>query len=114
MLSLITAQVTLGLFAVDTDGLASGPLSDRVDFDTARLCAIYHGVLFDVLEGLIVLHLLAVLFYLVYKRDNLIGPMIHGTRRDGASAIIAPFWRALPGVVLASAVVWFIAHGLKF
>jgi len=114
MLTLIGAQVTLGLFAVDTDGLSSGPLSDFVTFDTARLCAEYHHALFQVLEGLIVLHIVAVLFYLVIKRDNLIGPMLHGLRHGGEGAIIAPLWRALPGVVVAAAVVWFVARGLKF
>lgn len=114
MLILIGAQVTLGLFAVDTDGIFSGPLSDLVDFDTARLCAEYHHALFQVLEALIALHILAVLFYLVVKRDNLIGPMLHGLRRGGEPAIIAPLWRALPGIVLAAAVVWFVARGLKY
>jgi len=113
MLLLITVLAVLGLFAVDTDGLSSGPLSDRVDYETARLCAQYHATLFHVLQGLIALHILAVLFYLFYKRDNLIGPMLHGTRRNGPAAIIAPLWRALPGLALAVAVVWFLAHGLK-
>ena len=36
ILLLLAAQVTLGLFAVDIDGLESGPLSHLVDFDTGR------------------------------------------------------------------------------
>ena len=114
MLVLISALVALGLFAVDIDGISSGPLADWVDFDTARLCAEYHKAVFHVLQGFIALHILAVLFYLFYKHDNLIGPMVHGMRRRGPAASIAPLWRVLPGIVLASVVVWFVAHGFKF
>ncbi|MDE1985121.1 MAG: cytochrome b/b6 domain-containing protein [Alphaproteobacteria bacterium] len=115
MLALVIAQVTLGLFAVDVDGISSGPLSDRVSFDTGRLCAEYHDALFNVLLGLIALHVAAVLFYLLYKGDDLIGPMVHGKRRVAdATVTIAPLWRAVIGVLLAAGFTWFVTNGLKF
>ena len=39
MLTLLAAQVILGMFAVDIDGMESGPFSYLVEFDTGRLAA---------------------------------------------------------------------------
>ena len=114
MLGILAAQIVLGLFAVDVDGLNSGPLSDRVSFDTGRLCAQVHQTLFWVLLGFIALHILAVLFYLFYKRENLIGPMVHGRRSDIATEPkMASLWKAVIGVILAVAAVYAVANGLK-
>ncbi len=81
MLALLAAQVGLGLFSVDVDGLESGPLSDRVSFETGRLCARLHGLGFNLLLTLVGIHLLAVLAHLLIKRDNLIVPMITGWKK---------------------------------
>ena len=39
MLATVAAMVTAGLFAVDVDGLESGPLADYVTFDQGRMAA---------------------------------------------------------------------------
>lgn len=70
--------VVAGLFAVDTDGLESGPFSNLVDFDGGRLAAKIHGYGFEALEILIGLHILAIVFYTVVKRQPLVPAMIHG------------------------------------
>jgi cytochrome b len=70
--------VVAGLFAVDTDGIESGPFSNLVDFDGGRLASKIHGYGFEALEILIGLHILAILFYTVFKRQPLIPAMIHG------------------------------------
>jgi cytochrome b len=116
LLVLLLAQVTLGLFAVDVDGLESGPLSYMVEFDTGRLAAELHELTFRLLQGLVVLHVAAVLFYLVYKRQNLIGAMITGRRAFSADPGLrfAPWWKAAIGVVIAFALMWFISKGLRF
>ena len=57
-----------------------------------------------VLAALIALHLSAVLFYLIVKRDNLIAPMIHGRKRgitETASPRQAGVWRALAILALS-------------
>jgi cytochrome b len=77
----LVALVGFGLFAVDVDGLESGPLSTYVAFETGRLASKLHGMAFQVLEVLIALHVAAVAFYLVFKRQNLVGPMVTGRRR---------------------------------
>ena len=116
LLLLLIAQIALGLFAVDVDGIESGPLSHLVSFDAGRECAELHEDLFDVLFVFILLHIAAVLYYLVVKRQNLIGAMIHGKRNltDTNTPPESPFpvVRFVIGVVIACGVAWYIARGL--
>jgi len=72
--------VVAGLFSVDTDGLESGPLAYLVDYDSGRLASKIHGYGFEALEILIGLHIVAILFYGVFKRQPLIAAMIHGQK----------------------------------
>ena len=116
ILLLLAAQVTFGLFAVDIDGLESGPLSTYVDFDTGRLFAKWHHWSFTGLQVMAVLHVSAVIFYLVYKRQNLIRPMITGRRDFPADPGLrfAPWWSLAIGVAIAFTAMVFISKGLKF
>lgn len=117
MLLFLAVQAGLGLFAIDIDGLESGPLSHFVSFEDGRIYAERHEQVFNILLVLIGLHIAAVVFYLVYKRDNLIGPMIGGARRfetPPPALRFAPLWRAVLGAILAAALVWWIAQGLRF
>ena len=63
---------------------------------------------------LIGLHIAAIVFYLVAKRINLIGPMLTGSRKagdvEGPTAGIAPvpLWRFLMGVAIAGLTVFLI------
>jgi cytochrome b len=117
MLLLLVTQVGLGLFSVDIDGIESGPLADRVSFDVGRAAADLHHTAFSALLGLIGLHLAAILFYAVVRRDNLLGPMITGTRRGPAGAPgmrPAPVWRVALGILIAGLAAWLIARGLRF
>ena len=115
LLLLLAAQIGLGLFAVDVDGIESGPLSHLVSFDTGRECAELHEELFNVLIGFVVLHVAAVLYYVFVRRDNLIGAMIHGKRELPSAAAIPqepfPVVRFIVGVILAGVVVWYITRG---
>ncbi len=98
--------VVAGLFAVDTDGLESGPLSNLVDFDTGRMASKIHGTGFETLEILIGLHLLAILFYSVFKRQPLVPAMIHGkTPAQPDTAPLKPGGRLslLVGLILGGA-----------
>lgn len=118
LLLLLGAQVVFGLFASDTDGLYYGPLNSLVGYDAAERLTDWHEFGFNVILGVVVLHVLAVLFYLVIKRDNLVGPMITG-RKHYAVAVtapkLAPWWRAVLCLVIAWAIagwVWSGAPGL--
>ena len=113
LLGLLAAQIVFGLYAVDIDGLESGPLSDRVSFDVGRQFAEWHHLAFNLLLGLIALHLAAILAYAV-RRKNLIRPMITGlTEAAGDDVRPAPLWRLILGLVLAGAVTWLVMKGLR-
>ena len=80
MLALLFLQVGLGLFATDEDGLNSGPLAYLVSVDTSDAVSELHETAFWLLVAVIALHVAAILFYLFGKRDNLLRPMVVGTR----------------------------------
>jgi cytochrome b len=110
LLSAMLLQILLGLFSEDVDGLASGPLSYWVSYDIGRWAAETHEVFFNVLIALIVIHLVFVLFYVFYKKDNLILPMITGLKNgvDTANLRIAPLWLALTLIAASSVFVWWL------
>ena len=115
MLLLLLTQVGLGLFAIDEDAIYGGPLSHLVSYDTARTLAHRHETVFWILVGLIALHVLAILYYLLVKRDDIVTPMITGRRKaaDGEAPLVpAPLWRFLLSVAVAGAITLLIAKFL--
>jgi cytochrome b len=116
LLGLLTLQVASGLFAVDLDGLESGPLSYLVDFERGRIAAEIHEVSFNLLLAAAALHVIAVLFYLVARRRNLIRAMIVGYERgsSGEAMVRAPKWRVAAALALALAVTYAISTGFRF
>lgn len=111
MLLALVTQVTTGLFAVDVDGMESGPLASKVSFETGRFLAGIHETSFNVLLALIVLHVAAIAAYLIFFRDNLVRPMLTGRRSgsdfapDVPADARAPWLRVLISAVLAFAAV---------
>ncbi|MBC8027858.1 MAG: cytochrome b/b6 domain-containing protein [Steroidobacteraceae bacterium] len=113
MLALLATQIVLGLFAVDVDGLESGPLSSLVSFDTGRTAAHWHETIFNVLLAVIGLHILAAHYYLVVRKQNLIGAMFTGHRHlDGSQPSLVPasIVRLILGILIAAALTWFISR----
>jgi cytochrome b len=106
MLTALSVQVGLGLFASDEDGLHYGPLSRHMpDLESAHELAERHETVFQVIVALIALHLLAILYHLLVKRDNLVTPMVTGRGQAGESGEVlvpAPFWRFLLSLGLAA------------
>lgn len=113
LLVLLLAQVCFGLFTQDVDGIESGPLAIYVSYDGADLARGWHHKTFDVLLAFIALHIGAVLFYLIVKRDNLITTMVTGRKALPASAAptFAPAWRAVAGIIGSAGLVWWISLG---
>jgi cytochrome b len=113
MLLALVLQALTGLFATD-DIATQGPLYHRVSEAAAsRLTAIHHFNA-SVIIALVALHILAVLFYLLVKKDNLVTPMITGRRpwEDPlASQMKAPpFWVALLIAALSAAAVYLLVR----
>jgi len=81
MLIAITAQGVSGLFIESDDFFEYGPLAHYVSQDTINRMTWWHHTMADVILGLVVLHVAAILFYLLWKRENLITPMINGWKQ---------------------------------
>jgi cytochrome b len=115
MLLVLAVQIGLGLFVSDEDGLNCGPLSHLISYDSARILAHRHETMFYVLLGLIALHVGAILYYLLIRRDNLVTPMVTGRRAAGAgdeAMIGAPLWRFAVAASLAAALAWIVSNYL--
>lgn len=114
MLLALVVQVGTGLFAVDVDGIESGPLSYLVDFDQGRTAAAVHHVSFTVLQVLVVLHVLAIIYYRLRGR-RLIMPMLTG--RDPQIDSAGPGLsgggpvRALIALAIALLLGWWVSAG---
>lgn len=116
MLGFLLAMPLMGLFAADEDLMGAGPagpLSDMVDEELANDLAHWHGDAWEILMIVFFIHIAAALFYLIVKRQNLIGAMVTGRDNvDGAETLrFRPLWLALlilavTGGAVGAAVAW--------
>ncbi len=98
LLGAMLLQTGLGLFSGDPYDGATGPLNHLVGVMTADSLTEWHESFFNVLLALVGIHLLAVLFYLAVKRDNLVHPMVTGRRAmpgEAGGMQPVPAWRFL-------------------
>ena len=108
MLLLIGIQVSTGLFATDGD-FYEGPLNHLVSGRTGNRITDIHYLNFDVLAIMIGIHIVAIFFYLFYKRENLIWPMFTGKKTgDALQAISGSKLGLAIGVIVASAAAVFL------
>lgn len=117
LLGLLVLQVSLGLFAQDTDGIEAGPLSFHVAYETADAARDWHELNFKLILAAVALHVAAILYYLFAKRDNLVKPMITGRKAvpvEAAPPAMAPAWRALLCAAVAAGITWWISLGAPF
>jgi cytochrome b len=85
LLAILIAQVATGLVA-DDEIAASGPLTRFVSGSVVSLASGWHTTLGKLIViALTVLHVLAVLFYVRVKRQNLVRPMIDGDKHLGGA-----------------------------
>jgi cytochrome b len=77
MLAVLLAQAATGLFAND-DIATEGPLAKLVSKALSDRITGVHQLNVKLLYALIALHLSAVAYYLLYKRENLVKPMLTG------------------------------------
>ncbi|MFO1025178.1 MAG: cytochrome b/b6 domain-containing protein [Acetobacteraceae bacterium] len=111
MLALIAVQTGTGLFAND-DISIEGPLMHLVDKEQSDWLTRIHGWNFDLIQIVIVLHVIAVAAYMLLKRQNLVRPMVTGVKQM-PPGIIAPTLRspllaAAVLVVAAGIVAWVV------
>jgi cytochrome b len=116
LLGLFATQITLGLFAVDVDGIESGPLSMYVSFKTGRAAAKWHDAVFDVLLWLVALHILAIAWYRFVKKQRLVAAMFHGRRAlpaDAPTMRPASVVRLVTGILIAALITWLVARAFQ-
>ena len=113
----IAIQATLGLFSEDEDGIYTGPLSGLVSIDTSDKVRDVHELWFNVVLGLIALHVAAIVFYR-FRGRHLTKPMITGRAAVNAgTAAMRPgkWWAALLCLAVAIGIVrWIVAGGPPF
>lgn len=117
MLLVLLAQVGTGLLGDDEISF-TGPLNRFVDGGTGLAATWYHKAVGQwLLAALVVLHIAAVLFYLLRKRQNLVRPMLAGDKELAAPAAASrddAVTRLGAAVVLglcAAAVTWMVGLG---
>lgn len=116
LLGLLGAQVTIGLFTQDVDGLESGPLAYLVSYETADALREWHEAVFNLIVAMVAIHLAAIAYYRFAKDENLVRPMLTGWRDDAPATAMAPamapWWRlVLSGVAAAALALWIGALG---
>lgn len=115
LLGILIFQASSGLVAND-DIAFEGPLYALVSKSTSDWLSSLHRQAFWPIVVLVVLHIGAVLFYVLVKKDNLIKPMLSGMKEvDDPQAQSAKGGGALAFVVavaFAIAVTWVAAGGL--
>ncbi|MBN2628913.1 MAG: cytochrome b/b6 domain-containing protein [Rhodobacteraceae bacterium] len=81
MLIVLAGQVATGLILDPEDYINTGPLAGLVSSDWNRWALGMHHRLGVVMAVLVGLHVAAIIFYRVWKREDLVTPMITGRRR---------------------------------
>ncbi|NLF54906.1 MAG: cytochrome B [Thauera phenolivorans] len=113
LLGVMIYQAVTGLFSND-DIAFSGPLRELVSADTSNWLSGLHRQNYWPIVILVGLHVSAVLFYALVKKDNLVGPMITG-HKQVADAHAKPAQGGGVGVFLIAlaitAVVLYFATG---
>lgn len=84
LLGLLAMQAGSGLFAND-DIDFTGPLFNLVSQNLSNWLTGWHQRIGDVLYWLVLLHILAIFCYLLFKKKNLIKPMLTGWSEDAAA-----------------------------
>jgi cytochrome b len=115
LLALLLAQGVSGLMANHDVGFTysqHGPLANRVSEATSERMTTLHATLINVLLLAVLVHVLAVVSYRLFKGQDLVVPMVTGTKRIPASHAKAPRLAhpALGVVLLAAAAfgVWYV------
>jgi cytochrome b len=113
ILGLLIWQSTSGLFSDDVIAY-TGPLRSLVSGETSSFLTSWHSRMEWVIYGLIALHLGAIAFHELGKRERLIKPMVTGVKQvesEPHSAAQGGGWMAFViAIAIAGLVVW-VANG---
>jgi cytochrome b len=107
LLGLLAVQAGTGLFSND-DIDFTGPLFALIDSSLSNRLTGFHVLLSNLLLGLMALHLVAIVFYIRFKKDNLLKPMVTGWKDvpAGKSATQGGWLALATALFIAVAVVY--------
>ncbi|MBV1775860.1 cytochrome b/b6 domain-containing protein [Burkholderiaceae bacterium DAT-1] len=108
LLVLLLTQAVTGLGAYD-DIDFQGPLVNALGEEVSHLFNKIHHLNFNLIIAAVAVHVAAIVFYKKVKRDDLVTPMIRGSKEVDASIAqprMRPIWLALLVALIAAAVVW--------
>jgi cytochrome b len=121
LLSALATQVGSGLFAND-DIAFEGPFVSYIDKSLSDNLTGWHSTTFNVLLGLVVLHLIAIVYYRSIKKNNLVKPMLTGKKEIPtalAEAIATDHVKRFGAVrfvlslIISGTVVWGVSGGIS-
>ena len=114
LLVAVAIQVGVGLISTDPDGFYEGPLARLVSQTTTDTARDFHEYWFYVVLALIVMHIGAIIYYKLFRRQNLLKGMITGRLAlDPGVEPMRPakWWVALLCLAAAVAVTGWVVAG---
>ncbi|MBS1209765.1 MAG: hypothetical protein H6R19_2163 [Proteobacteria bacterium] len=113
LLATLLFQTVSGLFLSDEDFFIEAPLFKYVSGTVSDLFRELHEANAGIIFTLIGLHVAAILFYRFIKRDNLITPMLTGSKEVAAeqpaqSGVGGNAWLGLVILAVSAAAVWYL------
>ncbi len=106
LLLLLLTQAVSGLFNSD-DVFFTGPLYYALDAGMRDTMGLVHEVAFNLLLGLVALHIAAVIYHQRWRREPLVQAMLRGSAdgREGR-AVPVSLWRAVLVVAVVALALW--------
>ncbi len=111
LLSLILVQGISGLFTTD-DIASEGALYSLVSSKMGAFFTKLHKTNFQLIIAMVLIHISAIFFYLFYKKENLIKPMLTGYKTTTENPILKPvkIWVALIFLLISALLVAIIVN----
>jgi cytochrome b len=113
LLGLLAVQAGTGLFSND-DIAFDGPLSGLIEKARSDSLTGLHHQLSDVLLVLLGLHVVAIAFYLVVKKHNLVKPMVTGWKHAQGRSVPVPVPKTRSGSPLGLAIALLAAVAVTY
>lgn len=109
LLGILSWQIGTGLFSQDEIGIDQGPFAGKIAGELSSRISGWHSTSKWIVLALIALHIVAIFYYAIAKRTDLVGPMVTGSKKAAPGLP----WRDTSGysLLLATAILALIAGG---